>query len=158
MTKRVVVQMSDDCHKALKQYAAFYEMTMSEVLYNCTRMQFHTQLGVCTFVEDMFNKLHIAPDKRASKPCFSFMCFSCKHSTACKAGVYKGVVELAGPCMDHNLVTKNGQEKVSSLQKSAGQYPQFETEEKEKHVQPIGNYRVMTKNTPPGNHQFTRQR
>ena len=113
MTKRVVVQMSDDCHKALKQYAAFYEMTMSEVLYNCTRMQFHTQLGVCTFVEDMFNKLHIAPDKRASKPCFSFMCFSCKHSTACKAGVYKGVVELAGPCMDHNLVTKNGQEKVS---------------------------------------------
>lgn len=34
MTKRVVVQMSDDCHKALKQYAAFYDMTMSEVSYN----------------------------------------------------------------------------------------------------------------------------
>ena len=125
MTKRVVVQMSDKCHKALKQYAAFYDMTMSEVLYNCTRMQFHTQLGVCEFVEDMFDKLDIAADKRAHKPCFSFMCFSCKHRTACQTGVYKGVIEIEGPCIDRDLVLENGKRRVAALQLEAGQEPQF---------------------------------
>tara|TARA_B100000035_G_scaffold220650_1_gene189444 strand:+ start:6597 stop:7034 length:438 start_codon:yes stop_codon:yes gene_type:complete len=126
MSKRVVVQMSEECHKALKQYAAFYGMTMSEVLYESTRMQFHTQLGVCEFVEDMFEKLGIEADNRASKPCFSFMCFSCKHRAACKEGTYQGVIELEGPCIDKNLVLENGRKRVAALQIEAGQEPQFE--------------------------------
>ena len=126
MTKRVVVQMSDDCHKALKAYATFYEMTMSEVLYSCTRMQLHSQLDACEFVGGMFEKLSIVPDKRAGKPCFSYMCFSCKHATACRAGIYEGVAELAGPCIDHNLVTENGKAKLTDMQQAAGQPRQFE--------------------------------
>ena len=128
MTKRVVVQMSDDCHKALKQYASFYEMTMSEVLYSCTRMQLHIQLDSCEFVKDMFEKLSITPDKRAGKPCFSYMCFSCKHATACRAGIYEGVAELAGPCIDHGLVSENGKKKITAIQKADGQPRQFEPE------------------------------
>ena len=89
-------------------------------------MQFHKQASVCEFVEDMFDKLDIAVDKRATKPCFSFLCFGCKHATACKAGVYKGVVELAGTCIDHDLVTPEGKTKVAKLQIEAGQEPQFE--------------------------------
>ena len=126
MTKRVVVQMADTCHKALKQYAVFYDMTMSEVLYNCTRMQFHKQASVCEFVEDMFDKLDIDLDKRAVKPCFSFMCFGCKHATACKVGVYQGVVELAGTCIDNDLVTPEGRTEIARIQIEAGQEPQFE--------------------------------
>ena len=126
MTKRVVVQMSDTCHKALKQYAAFYEMTMSEVLYNCARMQFHKQALVCEVVVDMFDKLDIDVDKRSTKPCFSFMCFGCKHATACKVGLYKGVVELEGPCLDNDLVLPNGKTEIAKLQIEAGQEPQFE--------------------------------
>lgn len=125
MTKRVVVQMADTCHKALKQYAAFYGMTMSEVLYNCTRMQFHKQASDCEFVEDMFDKLDIDLDKRALKPCFSFLCFGCKHVTACKVGLYKGVVELTGLCVDNDLVTPEGKTKVTKFQIEAGQEPQF---------------------------------
>lgn len=139
MTKRVVVQMSDDCHKALKQYAAFYEMTMSEVLYSCTRMQLHSQLDACEFVENMFEKLSITPDKRAGKPCFSFLCFSCKHATACRAGIYEGVAELGGPCIDHNLVTQNGKKKLTEIQKSAGQPRQFEPETPIPVATPVGD-------------------
>ena len=126
MTKRVVVQMSDDCHKVLKAYAAFYDMTMSEVLYGCTRMQLHNQLDTCEFVEDVFKKLSIAQDKRALKPCFSYLCFSCKHATACRAGIYEGVVELTGPCIDHNLVTQWGQDKITAMQEESGATSQFQ--------------------------------
>ena len=125
MTKRVVVQMSDACHKALKQYAAFYDTTMSQVLYNCTRMQFHKQAEVCEFVDDMFDKLDIEIDKRAAKPCFSYMCFGCQRLTACKTGLYDGVVVLSKTCIDNDLVTEAGKYKIAQLQKSAGQEPQY---------------------------------
>ena len=92
--KRVVVQMSDECHKALKQYAAFYGVTMSEVLYHNTRVGFHKQAIHCRVVQDIFEKLGIAHDKRQHKPCFGSLCHGCTHKTACTTGFYKGVVEL----------------------------------------------------------------
>lgn len=125
VTKRVVVQMSDTCHKALKQYAAFHDMTMSEVLYNCTKMQFHKQAMCCEFVDDMFDKLDIDLDKRAVKPCFSFMCFGCKYATACKTGLYEGVVEIADQFHNSDLITPWGKIQIARLQIEAGQEPQF---------------------------------
>lgn len=125
MPKRVVVQMSDDCHKALKQYAAFYGMTMSEVLYQCTRMQFHTQREKCKYVGGMLDNLDIAPDKRASKPCFSFLCFSCKHLTACKTGLYKGVCEVHDEIFEKDILTDSGKRALTKLQRSADQLPQL---------------------------------
>ena len=125
MTKRVVVQMSDECHSALKQYAAFYDMTMSEVLYNCTRMQFHSQSLGCQFVENMLDKLQINLDKRASKECFSFLCFSCKHMTACKTGYYKGVVEFEDTYVKRDAIKPVGKKFVSEMQMRHGQQPQW---------------------------------
>ena len=92
--KRVVVKMSDECHKALKQYCAFYGLTMSEVLYHNTRVGFHKQHQGCLVVEDIFDKLGISPDKRRNKPCFGTLCHGCIHETPCKAGLYRGVVEV----------------------------------------------------------------
>lgn len=92
--KRVVVTMSDECHRALKQYAAFYGKTMGEVLYHNTRVAFHTQAKYCNFVDDVLSKLGIRPDKRREKPCFGFLCHGCVHSTACRTGMHKGLVEL----------------------------------------------------------------
>ena len=126
MPKRVVVQMSDDCHKALKQYAAFYGMTMSEVLYQCTRMQFHRQRETCKYLEGVLNNLDIAPDKRSHKPCFSFMCFNCKHQTACQTGFYKGVCEVPDEVFEKDLLTDFGKRALTDLQLSAGQTPQLE--------------------------------
>lgn len=119
MAKRVVVQMSDDCHKALKQYAAFYGMTMSEVLYNCTRMQFHKQKHLCKYVNTLLNQLGIATDKRSYKPCFSFLCFNCKHLTACKTGVYQGLVEFDDDVLAKDLFTEKGKEMLTQLELSA---------------------------------------
>ena len=125
MTKRVVVQMSDKCHAALKQYAAFYGVPMSEVLYQCTRMQFHTQRLYCEFTENLLDKLDIAPDKRSGKPCFSFLCFNCKHLTACSAGLYDGVTEFRDEILERDLLTEEGKQKLTRLQRAAGQKPQL---------------------------------
>jgi len=125
MSKRVVVQMSEECHKALKQYAAFYDMTMSEVLYQCTRMQFHRQREACVYLKGVLDNLDIAPDKRAHKPCFSFLCFNCKHLTACQTGVYKGVCEFSDDLLEKDLLTDFGKQALTDLQLSAGQSPQL---------------------------------
>ena len=119
-----MVQMSDECHKALKQYAAFYGMTMSEVLYNCTRFQFHKQMQNCEFVKGMLETLNIPMDKRALKPCYSFLCFNCKHSVTCKTGLYDGVVELPESELERNLLTPLGKSNLTELQEAAGQVPQ----------------------------------
>ena len=125
MTKRVVVQMSDDCHKALKQYAAFYDMSMGDVMYNCTRMQFHKQMQYCDFVQGLLGRLGIFMDKRVKKPCFSFMCFNCKHLTACRTGLYKGVVEFRQDILDKRLLNEDGMRILRELQLASGQDPQF---------------------------------
>lgn len=91
--KRVSVQLDDATHKALKQYAAFYEKTMSEVLEEMFQMQFQKQVHYCTFMEHLKSTVNVKTDKRALKPCYSFACFSCKHEVPCKAGRYKGTMD-----------------------------------------------------------------
>ena len=125
MTKRVVVQMSDEDHAALKQYAAFYGMPMTEVLYQCTRMQLHTHRQFCKYTEDLYGTLDIALDKRAGKPCFSFMCFNCKHLTACKAGLYEGVSEFRDEILQRDLVNEKGRQGLTKMQRGYGQKPQL---------------------------------
>ncbi len=121
--KRVVVQMSDECHKALKQYAAFYGLTMSEVLYHNTRVGFHKQSVGCEVVQDIFDKLGISLDKRTYKPCFGTLCHSCVHQTACGAGVYKGVVEMEEHLL--HLTKEEFRRALSDMQEANGQVSQF---------------------------------
>lgn len=117
--------MSDECHKALKQYAAFYDMTMSQVLYSSARVQLHTQMQHCEFVKGMMETLDIPMDKRALKPCFSFRCFSCKHNVPCMTGLYEGVVELTEDALEKDLLSEFGKRDLTELQESAGQKAQI---------------------------------
>tara|TARA_Y100000022_G_C13257295_1_gene380337 strand:+ start:356 stop:736 length:381 start_codon:yes stop_codon:yes gene_type:complete len=125
--KRVVVQMSDECHKALKQYAAFYGLTMSEVLYHNTRVGFHKQSVGCNVVQDIFDKLGISQDKRTDKPCFGSLCHSCIHLTACGAGVYKGVIEMEERLLP--FTKECFKRTLADMQEAHGQVPQFSLED-----------------------------
>ena len=91
--KRVSVQLDDRTHRALKQYAAFYEKTMSEVLEEMFHMQFQRQVHCCTFMEHLHSDGRVKTDRRAAKPCYSFACFSCVHEVPCKTGRYRGTME-----------------------------------------------------------------
>lgn len=121
-TDRVLVKLEPAFKKALKQYAAFYGMTMGEVLYNCLRFTFHAQAVNCDMVSDLLEKLDIPIDKRAAKPCFGMLCHNCIHSAPCRAGLYEGCVVL-----DDNhlrLLTTEGELKLRSMQMAHGQVPQ----------------------------------
>ena len=96
--KKIQVQMSDQCHAVLKDYANAWDMTMSEVLYEAARCLIHKSSEECPYVQLMFKYRQIAQDKRLSKSCYGHRCFSCKHATACRTGVYQGEFDLCNKC------------------------------------------------------------
>ena len=87
----VQVKMSDEFHKALKQYAAFLGMPMGELLYRFARFGFHEQAHSCNWMSQTLEHLRIEPDKGSDKPCFGFRCNFCNESTTCRTGVYNGL-------------------------------------------------------------------
>ena len=90
----VQVKMSKECHKALKQYAGFFEISMGEAMYRCARYTFHKQAHVCTWMDNTLKVLGITLDKGSEKPCFGFYCNVCKNRTGCRTGVYEGTCQL----------------------------------------------------------------
>ena len=120
--KRVVTKMSATCHRALKLYAEAFHMTCSEVLYAACRAMFHKQAQVCDVMSGILEECEIPLDKRADRACFGYSCLACKHITACKCGVYKGVVEIGDEFLTH--VNPSGAAALQSMQLSAGQRPQ----------------------------------
>ena len=93
--KKVQVQMSDECHAVLKDFANAVDMTMSEVLYECARANIHKMSNDCPYVSHLFKYKQIAQDKRLAKPCYGQSCFACKHVTSCRTGLYNGEFELS---------------------------------------------------------------
>ena len=93
--KKVLVQMSDECHGVLKDIANALDITMSEVLYECARSNIHKMSKDCPYVSHIFKYKQITPDKRLDKSCYGQACFSCKHATSCRTGLYKGEFELS---------------------------------------------------------------
>ena len=93
--KKVQVQMSDECHAILKDFANAWGLTMSEVLYESTRCHIHKFSETCPYVSDLFKYKQITKDKRLTKSCYGQACFACKHITSCRTGIYKGEYELA---------------------------------------------------------------
>ena len=92
--KKVQVQMSDQCHSLLKEYANAWNMTMSEVMYECTRHHIHKHSNTCEYIDILFRFKDVKKDKRLSKDCYSCACFSCNHITSCRTGVYQGNWEI----------------------------------------------------------------
>jgi len=93
--KKVQVQMSDKCHAVLKDFANAWDMTMSEVLYECARANIHKMSKDCPYVAHIFKYKQITPDKRLDKSCYGQDCFACEHLTSCRTGLYEGEFKLS---------------------------------------------------------------
>lgn len=88
--------MKDECASVLKQYAAMWNMTQSEVLYQAARQFIHTHAArKCLGTQRILDNHNIALDKRAYKPCYGSPCFSCEHAGACRIGSYNGEFVIA---------------------------------------------------------------
>ena len=93
--KRVVVTMSDDCGCLLKRYAALFNMTQSEVLYEAARSHIHKQAySGCQGAVNLLTDHGIKLDNRAHKECYGFQCRACKHDKACRVGKYEGLYAI----------------------------------------------------------------
>ena len=90
----VQVPMSTDCHKALKQYAAYLGITMGELMYRCARHSFHKQAHSCKWMSSTLESLEIKLDKGSDKPCFGYCCNLCSKRTECRTGVYEGLAVM----------------------------------------------------------------
>jgi hypothetical protein len=89
--KRVVVTMSDECGCLLKRYAALWNMSQSEVLYEATRSHIHKQAyDGCLATQNLLADHQIQLDKRSKKNCYGYRCRLCKHDKACRVGKYEG--------------------------------------------------------------------
>lgn len=94
MTKRVAVSLADDDAVILKEYAAFFGVTQSDVIAEITKAALNNHALNCKKVSSMLEMRDRALDKRAGKPCYTgYGCFGCKHRTACTTGVYQGLFE-----------------------------------------------------------------
>ena len=120
--QRVVTKMSDTCHQALKMYAEAFHLNVGEVLYSACRMMFHKQAQFCDVVAGIFEECEIPLDKRADRECFGFSCMACKHQTACRTGIYKGVVEIKDEYLPS--VNATGAVALSAMQSANGQESQ----------------------------------
>ena len=93
--KKIQVQMSDECHAVLKDFANAWGMTMSDVMYECARTHIHKMSRDCPYVQSILKYKQIEQDKRMSKTCFGHQCFACNHNTSCRIGLYKGDFEMS---------------------------------------------------------------
>lgn len=86
--------MSDEFHSLLKDYANAWNMTMSEVMHECTRHHMNEHSNRCKYIDALFRFKAIKKDKRLSKDCYGSACFACNHVTSCRTGVYQGAWEM----------------------------------------------------------------
>ena len=92
--KKVQVQMPDQCHAVLKDYANAWDMTMSEVMYEAIRSFIHKDSQCFEHISSLLAFRGIPIDKRTSKHCYGHLCFACNHRTACGTGLYEGSWEI----------------------------------------------------------------
>ena len=67
--KKVQVQMSDEFHSLLKDYANAWNMTTSEVMHECTRHHMNKHSNRCEYIDALFWFKAIKKEKRLSKDC-----------------------------------------------------------------------------------------
>ena len=92
--KKVQVQMSNQCHAVLKDYANAWDMTMSDVMYEAIRSFIHKDSQCFEHISSLLAFRGIPIDKRTSKNCYGHLCFACKHRTVCETGLYEGSWEI----------------------------------------------------------------
>ncbi len=115
----VQVPLSEQDHKALKQYAAFLGIPMGELLARSARHNFHQQGHYCKWMHHTLDTLNIAKDKGSDKPCYGFLCFMCKHLVECRTGVYQGTARHKQEY--EQLPTEEAQQVLEHWRRSTGQ-------------------------------------
>ena len=118
-TERVQVKMTSECKAVLKSYAETYGMTLDQVLYRCTRLNFHRQAAFCDLMESMMDLQGIKPEGGYDKPCYGFLCNNCEKETACRARIYEGVIDFKEKL--RRFVRPEGVDVIHSMQRAAGQ-------------------------------------
>ena len=87
--------MSDECGCLLKRYAALFNMTQSEVLYEAARSHIHKQAySGCQGAINLLKDHGIKLDNRAHKECYGYPCRVCKHDKACRVGKHEAMFEI----------------------------------------------------------------
>ena len=93
--KKVQVQMSDESHEVLKDFANAWGMTMSDVMNECARCHIHKMSNDSSYVKSLLKYKQIKQDRRSSKSCYGPSCFACKFNTSCRTGLYEGTFEFS---------------------------------------------------------------
>ena len=93
--QRIDVKVDDPFAVVLKEYCAYWGMTMSELMYEAVKQHIHCSGEVCHLADHLLKKNGVSPDKRAAKPCYGYLCRCCKHQLACRTGLYKSHWEIA---------------------------------------------------------------
>ena len=95
LMQRIDVKVDDPFAAVLKEYCAYWGMTMSELMYEAVKQHIHCSGEVCHLSEQLLKKHGLTADKRAAKPCYGYLCRCCKHQLACRTGLYKNHWEIA---------------------------------------------------------------
>ena len=87
--QRIDVPCDEKFAAVLKEYCAYWGMTMGELMYEATKQHIHSSAHVCTLAEGLLIKQGMIPDKRSAKHCYGHKCRCCKHQLECRTGLYK---------------------------------------------------------------------
>ena len=92
--QRIDVPVDEKFAVVLKEYCAYWGMTMGELMYEAAKQHIHSSAHFCYLSDDLLRKQGMLLDKRAPKECYGFKCRCCKHQLACRTGLYKGSWEI----------------------------------------------------------------
>lgn len=95
LMQRIDVPVDAKFADVLKDYCAYWGLTMGEFMYEAAKQHIHSSAVVCDLANGILETHGTAPDKRSSKHCYGFKCRCCGHEVACRTGVYKNYWEIA---------------------------------------------------------------
>lgn len=93
--QRIDVPVDEKFASVLKEYCAYWGMTMGELMYEAAKQHINSSANVCNFADELLAKYELIPDKRLAKHCYGFKCRCCKHQLTCRTGLYKNDWEIA---------------------------------------------------------------
>ena len=78
----------------LKEYCAFFEVSMADALEMAWDTALNTHALHCPKVKSIFLHKGKTLDRRAGRICFGHKCLVCVHRGACEEGIYTGEFEI----------------------------------------------------------------
>ncbi len=93
--QRIDVPVDTKFAAVLKEYCAYWGLTLGELMHEAAKQHIHSSADVCHLADEILQKQGVSPDKRSGKHCYGHLCRCCKHETACRTGIYKNFWEIA---------------------------------------------------------------